>query len=262
MAEHIAGSQENFVKMMNDKAKALGMINTSFKNAHGIDEEGHYTTAKDIAIMARELVVNHPDIIKYTSIWMDTLRNGTFGLTNTNKMIRFYDGANGLKTGSTSQALFNLVSTATRNGTTFLAVVLKAPSSAIRQDESTQLLNYAFSTYEIQNVYEQNAVIEDKVVNKCISDTAQIAMKENVTLLKNKGEKVEVDEKINYTTELTAPIAKGTVVGTIELYKKGTSELLATKDLVVTNDIQKSNFKDYILKLFHTYLMDNQTVSS
>ncbi|MDD3303962.1 MAG: D-alanyl-D-alanine carboxypeptidase [Clostridia bacterium] len=256
MAEHIAGSQENFVKKMNEKAKELGMENTSFKNSHGIDEEGHYTTAKDISIMSRELIVKHPDILKFTSIWMDTLRDGTFGLTNTNKLIRFYDGANGLKTGSTSQALFNLASTATRNGTTFLAVVMRAPSSDIRAEESTQLLNYAFSNFEIQNIYEKDAVIEDKIINKCITDTAQIAIGEDVTVLKNKGSKVETQEVIEYNDAISAPIKANTPVGKIQVLDKNTSEVLGEKDLIVLNDISNSNFLDYLKELFRIFLFN------
>ena len=263
MAEHIAGSQENFVKMMNEKAKELGMENTCFKNAHGIDEEGHYTTAKDISIMSRELIIKHPDILKFTSIWMDTLRDGTFGLTNTNKLIRFYEGANGLKTGSTSQALFNLASTATRDGTTFLAVVMKAPSSAIRAEESTKLLNYAFSNFEIQNVYEKNAVIEDKIIDKCITDTAQIAIQENVTVLKNKGSKVETEEIVSYNDNIKAPIEANTVVGTIQIIDKTTKEVLGEKNIIVLNDIKKSGFLDYMKKLFKVLLFnidDNELI--
>ena len=144
MAEHIGGSEENFVKMMNEKAVELGMENTHFMNSHGIDEENHYTSAKDVAIMSRELINKHPDILKYTSIWMDSLRDGTFALSSTNKLIRYYEGATGLKTGSTSQALFNLSGTATRNNTSFIAVVMKAPSSNVRLAEVKQLLDYRF----------------------------------------------------------------------------------------------------------------------
>lgn len=251
MAEHIAGSEENFVKMMNDKAKKLGMENTNFMNSHGIDEENHYTSAKDIAIMSRELIINHPDILKYTSIWMDTLRNGEFGLTNTNKLIRFYEGATGLKTGSTSQALFNLVATATRDNTTFLSVVMKAPSSNVRSEESTQLLNYAFSTYAVENIYDKNAVIEDKTINKCITDNAQIAIKDNVTALKNKGQKLEVEQNIIYNENIIAPLNKGEVVGKIEIYDKNTKEKICEKELISINEIKKSNFKDYMQKLLN-----------
>lgn len=251
MAEHIAGSEENFVKMMNDKAKNLGMENTNFMNSHGIDEENHYTSAKDIAIMSRELIINHPDILKYTSIWMDTLRNGEFGLTNTNKLIRFYEGATGLKTGSTSQALFNLVATATRDNTTFLSVVMKAPSSNVRSEESTQLLNYAFSTYAVENIYDKNAVIEDKAINKCITDNAQIAIKDNVTALKNKGQKLEVEQNIIYNENITAPLSEGEVVGKIEIYDKNTKEKICEKELISLNEMKKSDFKDYMQKLLN-----------
>ncbi len=249
MAEHISGSEENFVKMMNEKAKALGMENTNFMNCHGIDEDNHYTSAKDIAIMSRELIINHPDILKYTSIWMDTLRDGTFGLTNTNKLIRFYDGATGLKTGSTSQALFNLVATATRDNTTFLSVVMKAPSSNIRSEESTQLLNYAFSNFGIENIYEKEAVIEDKKINKCISDNAQVAIKDNISTLVNKGQKVEVEQNITYNDNITAPLQKGEFIGKIEVFDKNTKEKLGERDLICLNDIKKSDFKDYIKKM-------------
>lgn len=249
MSEHIAGSEENFVKMMNEKAKKLGMENTNFMNCHGIDEENHYTTAKDIAIMSRELIINHPNILKYTSIWMDTLRGGTFGLTNTNKLIRFYDGATGLKTGSTSQALFNLVATATRDNTTFLAVVMKAPSSHVRNEEVTNLLNYAFSTFEVEEIYEKHAVIEDKVVNKCINDTAQIAISSPICTLKNKGQKVEVEQNITYYDHLVAPLSKEQVVGKIEVYHKQTKEKIGERDLILLNEITKSNFEAYMKKM-------------
>ena len=152
MAELIGGSEENFVAMMNNKAKELRMDNTNFMNSHGIDEEGHYTSAKDIAIMARELINKHPNILKYTSIWMDTLRNGEFGLSSTNKLIRFYDGATGLKTGYTSDALYNLVATATRGDTTFISVIMKSPTSDIRTAETKTLLDYGFSSYKVKKI--------------------------------------------------------------------------------------------------------------
>src|SRR5574344_1848863 len=182
MAEKIGGTEENFVKMMNDKAKELGMENTCFKNCHGIDEEGHYTTAKDIAIMSRELITKHPDIFKYTSIWQDTLRNGQFGLNSTNKLIRFYEGATGLKTGSTSQALFNLSGTATRNGTSFIAVVMKAPSSAIRLEEVKQLLDFGFSNYEVKNICEKNVIAGSINVNKNINKEFDVKIKDNISI--------------------------------------------------------------------------------
>ena len=161
MAEHLGGSESNFVSMMNQKAKDLGMTSTNFENCHGIDSDNHYTTAKDISIMSRELILKHPDILKYTSIWMDTLRNGTFTLSSTNKLIRFYEGANGLKTGYTTNAMYNLSGSATRNGITFIAVVCGAPTSEIRNDEVKQLLDYGFANFEIQSLTSSKIPIDN-----------------------------------------------------------------------------------------------------
>ena len=136
MAEHIAGSEEAFVQMMNDKAKELGMNDTTFKNCHGIDEDGHVTSAYDIALLSRELLSKHPDITKYTTIWMDSLRDGKSELVNTNKLIRTYKGITGLKTGSTSLALYNLSASATRDDLSLIAVIMKAPSTKLRFAES------------------------------------------------------------------------------------------------------------------------------
>ena len=136
MAEHLAGSEELFVQQMNEKAKALGMNDTTFKNCHGIDEDGHLTSAYDISLMSRELMLKHPGITKYTTIWMDSLRDGKSELVNTNKLIRTYSGATGLKTGSTSLALFNLSATATKNDLSLIAVIMKAESSAVRFAEA------------------------------------------------------------------------------------------------------------------------------
>lgn len=246
ISEKIGGSEENFVKMMNDKAKELGMENTCFKNSHGIDEEGHYTTAKDIAIMSRELITKHPDILKYTSIWQDTLRNGEFGLNSTNKLIRFYDGATGLKTGSTSQALFNLSGTATRNGTSFIAVVMKAPSSAVRLEEIKQLLDYGFANYEVKKVCEKNVVVGDIGINKCVNKTPQVTIKDDITILSEKGTKFETIEKITYEESLIAPLTSGTSVGKIEIFNKENNEKVGESQLVISENIEKSSFIDYL----------------
>ena len=145
MAEYLAGSEEAFVQRMNAKAKDLGMNDTTFKNCHGIDEDGHVTSAYDIALMSRELLKNHPQITNYTTIWMDSIRDGKSELTNTNKLVRNYKGATGLKTGSTSLALYNLSASATRNDLSLIAVIMKAPSTKIRFSEATKLLDYGFA---------------------------------------------------------------------------------------------------------------------
>ena len=256
MAEKIGGSEENFVKMMNDKAKELGMENTCFKNSHGIDEEGHYTTAKDIAIMSRELITKHPDILKYTSIWQDTLRNGEFGLNSTNKLIRFYEGATGLKTGSTSQALFNLSGTATRNGTSFIAVVMRAPSSAIRLEEIKQLLDYGFANYEVKKVCEKGVVAGDVTINKSINNDSQVIIKDDVTILLDKGAKFDTLERITYDENLTAPISNGDTIGKIEIFNKETNEKVGESKLVISEDVLKSTFVDYLRETAKKYLID------
>ncbi len=148
MAEHLAGSEEAFVQQMNERAKELGMKDTVFKNSHGIDEDGHVTSSYDIALMSRELLEKHPDITKFTTIWMDSLRGGTSELTSTNKLVRTYDGCTGLKTGSTSLALYNLSASATRNNLKLIAVVMKAPTTKLRFGEAKQLLDYGFNNYE------------------------------------------------------------------------------------------------------------------
>ena len=146
MAEHLAGSEEAFVEQMNNRAKELGMNDTVFKNCHGIDEDGHVTSAYDIALMSRELLINHPDITNYTTIYMDTLRDGKSQLVNTNKLIRNYKGATGLKTGSTSLALYNLSASATRDNLSLIAVVMKAPTSADRfENAKKELFELALS---------------------------------------------------------------------------------------------------------------------
>ena len=256
MAEKIGGSEENFVKMMNDKAKELGMENTCFKNSHGIDEEGHYTTAKDIAIMSKELITKHPDILKYTSIWQDTLRNGEFGLNSTNKLIRFYEGATGLKTGSTSQALFNLSGTATRNGTSFIAVVMRAPSSAIRLEEIKQLLDYGFANYEVKKVCEKGVVAGDVTINKSINNDSQVIIKDDVTILSDKGAKFDTLERITYDENLTAPISNGDTIGKIEIFDKETNEKVGESKLVISEDVLKSTFVDYLRETAKKYLID------
>jgi len=149
MAEYLAGSEEAFVVKMNERAKELGMNDTCFKNCHGIDEDGHVSSSYDIALMSRELIKKHPNITKYTTIWMDSLRNGQSELVNTNKLIRNYSGCTGLKTGSTSIAKYNLSATATREDLSLIAVVMRAETTKLRFEETQKLLNYGFSLWRL-----------------------------------------------------------------------------------------------------------------
>ena len=158
LAEQIAGSEDAFVERMNQRAKELGMNDTTFKNATGLPAQGHVTSAYDIALMSRELILHHPDIRQYTTIWMDSLRNGASELVNTNKLIRFFDGATGLKTGSTDSALYCLSGTAERDGMELIAVIMKDATSAQRFEDAKTLLSYGFSTYSLEHVTPQEAL--------------------------------------------------------------------------------------------------------
>lgn len=254
MAELIGGSEDNFVIMMNGKAKELGMNHTHFVNCHGIDEEGHYTCAKDIAIMARELVNKHPNILKFTSIWMDTLRNGEFGLNSTNKLIRYYDGATGLKTGYTKDAGYNLVATATRGDNTFLSVILKAPTSEVRTNETKQLLDYAFSNYMVEKLCSTEAIIDEIPVDKNIEETVKVKIAKPVYRLTKKSEKSDV-ENVLLLDNVRAPIRKGDVVGKMEFRIKDTNELIGESEIVATNEVKKSDFKKYLLYIVNKFFL-------
>ncbi|MEG1009049.1 MAG: D-alanyl-D-alanine carboxypeptidase family protein [Clostridia bacterium] len=243
MAELIGGDENNFVRLMNEKAKLLNMNNTNFVNCHGIDDDNHYTTALDIAIMSKELYVKHPDILKYTSIWMDTLRNGTFALSSTNKLIRFYEGANGLKTGSTSKALFSLTASAKKNDTSMIAVVCTAPSSDVRLNEVKQLLDYGFNNYESSKIFDKYQVIQDVNINKNIGKKYNVCVSDMTNILVEKGSKQEYDIEVKLN-ELNAPLIKNNDIGKI-IVKDKKGNCLTEKNLCLIEDVNKSNLKDY-----------------
>ena len=251
VAEKIGGSEENFVQMMNEKAKSLGMNNTHYINSHGIDEDGHYTCAYDQALLARELITKHPNILKYTSIWMDTLRNGETELTSTNKLIRFYDGATGLKTGYTSLAMYNLVGSATRGNTTFISVIMKAPSSDVRLKETKTLLDYGFSNFETKKLVSQNNDLDEIDVDKNITEKLKTKICEDVYALCEKGSQPNFETNIVYNEKICAPLYEGDVVGKIQILNNG--ELFDEKNIICINDVLKSNFLDYFKYLFYNF---------
>lgn len=248
MAELLAGNEANFVQMMNEKAKELGMENTHFMNAHGIDEENHFSCAKDIAIMSRELMTKHPDITKYTTIWMDTIRQGTFNLTNTNKLLKSYDGITGLKTGSTSAAGFNLSATATRNGLSLIAVVLKAPSSEIRNKEITELLNYGFSSYEMQTYAKKGETLDSIHINKHIGNTVDIQVAQDVTQVVEKGKIPNVTRNVKLNENITAPLKSNDIIGQV-IFTNENGESIAQSDIIVTQDVTRSTFLEYLKEM-------------
>ena len=215
MAEYLCGSEEAFVTKMNERAKELGMNDTTFKNCHGIDEDGHLTSAYDIALMSRELLNNHPTILNYTTIWMDTLRDGESELVNTNKLIRNYKGATGLKTGSTSVALYNLSASATRDGMSLIAVILKAPTTKIRFSEAQKLLDYGFNNYEFKSLAVKGNVLKEADVTKGVTSKVNLIIENDVGILLKKGEDKNVSQTINLDENISAPVYEGQKVGEI-----------------------------------------------
>lgn len=212
MAEHIAGSEEAFVQMMNDKAKELGMNDTTFKNCHGIDEDGHVTSAYDIALMSRELLSKHPDITKYTTIWMDSLRDGKSELVNTNKLIRTYKGITGLKTGSTSLALYNLSASATRDDLSLIAVIMKAPSTKLRFAEAQKLLDYGFNKFSFKSFGKKDSVIKNISVNKGVKNNVDVILQSDAGALIEKGKENQITQSVEVNDIVEAPVKKGDVL--------------------------------------------------
>lgn len=224
MAEYISGSEEAFVEKMNEKAKQLGMNDTCFRNCHGIDEDGHVTSSYDIALMSRELLCKHPGITNYTTVYMDTLRGGTSELVNTNKLIRNYNGATGLKTGSTSLALFNLSASATRDDLSLIAVVMKAPTSNLRFQNAKQLLDYGFKNYEYKRFANKGEVVRNLKVSKGVKDNTNAVFDEDVGILVKKGSDNEIIQKVELVDNkdvITAPVEKQQKVGTVSYISNG-----------------------------------------
>ena len=229
MAEYIAGSEEGFVKMMND---------TTFKNCHGIDEDGHVTSSYDISLMSRELLNKYPEVTKYTTIWNDSLRDGKSELVNTNKLVRNYNGCTGLKTGSTSQALFNLSASATRDGLSLIAVIMKAPTSVIRFKNASSLLDYGFSNFEFTSLGKKGEVVQSVSIEKGSVKNIDVTFKEDTGLLITKGNNINIDKKI-ILDNANLPIKKGDVIGKVEFILD--NEIVATTELVSENNVDKIN---------------------
>ena len=239
MAEYIAGSEEAFVQMMNDKAKELGMNDTTFKNCHGLDEDGHVTSSYDISLMSRELLKNHPDITKYTTIWTDSLRDGKSQLANTNKLIRTYKGATGLKTGSTSLALYNLSASATRDDLSLIAVIMKAPSTKVRFAEAQKLLDYGFNTYSFKQFAKKQEIAQTVTVDKGVKRAIEIVFEEDAGVLLEKGKDKQVEQTITLDENIKAPITAGQKVGEATYSLDG--KLLTTVNLVAKESVEKIN---------------------
>ncbi len=217
LAEHLAGSEGAFVARMNQRAQELGMTDTTFLNCTGLPAQGHVTSAHDIALMSRELILNHPSIREYTTIWMDSIRNGEFGLTNTNRLVRFYQGTTGLKTGFTSSAQYCMSATAERDGMELIAVVMKSPSTNQRFDDARALLDYGFANYTVVPVYPDTPLAP---VDVLLGTSAQVQprLERDCRLLVRKGEEGQVTTRLSLAEDLEAPVEQGQTLGTLEVY--------------------------------------------
>ena len=244
MAEKIAGSEEKFVDMMNKKAKELGLKNTQFKNPHGLDEEGHYTSAHDMAIMAKELI-KHKNILNYTSIYEEylTKSDGTkLWMVNTNKLVKFYKGVDGLKTGFTQTAGYCLTATAMKNNTRLISVVMGEDTSANRSTDTVNLLNYGFNSYKVNTIIKKEKNIAKVKVNKGKEDKVYIRTKENVNELLNVNEKAKKYTLVPEVKNITAPVKVGEKVGILKI--KYQNKVVKEVDLTVSKNIKKANLWD------------------
>lgn len=237
MAEFLAGSEELFVGQMNDKAKELGMNETHFVNCHGIDEDGHVTSAYDISLMSRELLTKHPSITNYTTIWMDSLRGGQSELTNTNKLVRTYDGCTGLKTGSTSLALYNLSASATRNDLSLIAVVLRGPTSEKRFSEAKKLLDYGFANYSYTKTSTAGDFLQSADVQKGTTSSVNLAYESDSGALVKNTDNKEIQSTVTLNENITAPIHRGDVLGNVKFYLN--DEEISSVNLVAESDVDK-----------------------
>ena len=254
MAEHLAGSEEAFVQKMNEKAKALGMNDTHFVNCTGLDDDEtakeHLTSAYDIALMSRELMLNHPNIQKFTTIWMDTVRGGAFGLANTNKLVRFYPGATGLKTGFTSGAGYCLSATAQRDGLGLIAVVMGAETSKDRFAACKSMLDYGFANF---------ALVEPEITEGTVpvrlgkTDSVKAVPAQPVQMLIDKAQSNQVQIQTVLGESVTAPVSKGQRLGTLTV--KVGQQVIKEVPMVAQNGVERLTWGDLFFKVLRQLAM-------
>lgn len=251
LAEHVAGSEEAFIEAMNKRASELGMENTKFENATGLDDDtlDHKTTARDIAIMSRELL-KHEKVTDYTTIWMDTIRNGEFGLTNTNRLVRFYRGITGLKTGYTSEAGYCISASAKRDNTHLIAVIMGAESSDLRNVSATKLLDFGFANYSVYT--EKGSKTESVRVYGGEKDTVATTYDEFKTLV-NKSNIGKIETKIEMDEYIEAPVKNGDAVGKIIYSVNG--EIIGEAPIFCAEDVGKITFIDYAFRILKKFLL-------
>lgn len=250
MAEYIGGTTENFVNMMNDKANELGLKNTHFMNVHGLDQDDHYSSAYDMSQIAVE-ILKHPKILEYTSLYEEYLNkpDGTrTWLVNTNKLVRFYNGVDGLKTGFTKNAMYCLTATAKKNDIRFVTVVMGVDTNEHRSQDTTSLLNYGFSTYKLNTVLKKDDFVENVGVLRGIKDKVDVVLGEDVTDLIKQNEKKDYNYKFDIGT-LSAPLKSGDIVGYMDVLDNN-GKLIKKVSLTVKEDVGKHNFVSLFVKMF------------
>ncbi len=251
LAEHIAGSESEFVRRMNQKALDLGMTNSNFTNCTGLfDDENHYTTAYDLALATKELL-SHPKILEYTTIWMDSLRNGEFGLANTNKLLRTYSGMNGMKTGYTKLAGHCLSGTALRNNMQLIAVVLGSPTSQDRFNAVSKMLDYGFSTF---SVISESAEIPDSIqVIKGKTDQVKICLDDNLEMVVLKGQDKQIQVLTEISDSIEAPVVSEQTVGSVTYKMK--DEVIKVIPIKTVETIERADFTDYFIDILCQFLI-------
>ena len=255
MAEHLAGSESAFVDMMNSRAQELGMADTHFVNCTGLDDDPeamkHRTSAHDIAVMSRELLKNHPDIKKFTTIWMDTVRNGAFGLSNTNKMVRFYDGCTGLKTGFTSGAGYCLSASAERNGLELIGTVMGSATSAERFAAAKSMLDYGFANFALYT--PQISAGNEIAVTLGTASTVSAVPAESAELLVEKSQVSSITTEVEMEPSVTAPVSAGQALGTLTI--KSGDQILKKIPLVAESHVNRLTWGDLTVKILRQIAM-------
>lgn len=257
MAERIAGSEEAFVKMMNQKAKELGLKNTNFSNATGLDISNHYSSARDMSLIAKQLV-KHEKILEFTGTYEEYLRKDSdnpFWLVNTNKLVRYYSGVDGLKTGFTNEAGYCLTATAKRDNMRLITVVMNEPSPEVRSSETAKMLDYGFNLYMVKNIVDENTIVQKAKVELGKQLETNIVANETITILSKKSEEnrnITYEAKIN---KLKAPIKKGDVIGKIDIIEDG--KILSSIDATVESDIEKANIIEIFWRNFKDIIASN-----
>ncbi|MCI8400425.1 MAG: D-alanyl-D-alanine carboxypeptidase [Oscillibacter sp.] len=249
LGEHLAGSEDAFVERMNARARELGMNDTTFKNATGLPVAGHVTSAHDIALMSRELILNHPDIRQYTTIWMDSLRGGESQLVNTNRLVRFFDGATGLKTGFTASALYCLSGTAERDGMELIAVIMKDASSNQRFEDAKALLSYGFSSYALRKI-ALDAPLPPVPVTLGSQATVQPVLAEGGALLLEKAKAGNLAQSVALAESVDAPVAPGDALGTLTVTSG--DEVVAEIPILAGESVPRVTYSQMLLRVLRT----------